>query len=70
MTEPKRWPKRAERYRVEALALAMRVGELVEEAKAALLKGENTKAMALLGDVALKAREIQEMMRDVKRGRE
>lgn len=71
MTEPRRWPKRAERFRLEALTLAMQIGDLAEEVQSAILEEENLiRAMALLGHIALAAREIREMMRDAKRGKE
>lgn len=70
MTDAKRWPQRAEEYRMEALAQSMRICELVEEAKAAVLDGDGVKAMALLGDMALVARDIQDLMKEAKRGRE
>ena len=71
MTKPRRWPQRAERYRMESLAKAARIVEWAREAKKAILEDRSgIKAVALLADIMLAAKEIEEMMRDVKRGRE
>ena len=51
--------------------MAMQIGDLAEEVQSAILEEENLiRAMALLGHIALAAREIREMMRDAKRGKE
>lgn len=71
MTEPRRWPKRAERYRTESLAKAKRIVEMAREAKKAILNDRSgVKAVSLLADIMLMAKEIEEMMREVKHGRE
>lgn len=71
MTEPRRWPKRAEEFRMETLAKAMRIIAMAREAKEAILENRSSiKAISLLADIMLTAKEIEIMMRDVKRGRE
>lgn len=71
MTKPRRWPKRAEWVRLESLAKAKRILEKAKEVKKAILEnGSNITAISLLADIMLLAKEIEEMMRDVKRGRE
>lgn len=71
MTRPRRWPKRAERYRMESLAKAERILVMAREAKVAILEDRSSlKAISLLADIMLEAKEIEEMMREVKRGRE
>ena len=70
-TEPRRWPKRSEHFRQESLAKAERILEMAREAKAAIMEDHNLiEAISLLGDIMLLAKEIEEMMREVKRGRE
>lgn len=70
-TQPRRWPKRAEFYRHESLAKAERILEMAREAKQAIMEDQDSlKAVSLLADIMLMAKEIEEMMREVKRGRE
>lgn len=71
MTRPRRWPQRAERVRMESLAKAKRILEMAREAKEAILEERSSvKAVSLLADIMLMAKEIEEMMREVKRGRD
>lgn len=69
-TKPRRWPKQAERFRQESLAKAERILEMAREAKAAIMEDNNIEAISLLADIMLLAKEIEEMMREVKRGRD
>lgn len=59
MTVPKRWPKVAERARLESIAAAMRIGDLGQEAKAAARAGRRELAMMLIAEMQLAAKEIQ-----------
>jgi hypothetical protein len=56
---------------MESLAKATRIVEMAREAKKAILDDRSgIKAISLLADIMLMAKEIEEMMREVKRGRD
>lgn len=56
---------------MESLAKAARIVEMAREAKKAILEDRSSvKAISLLADIMLTAKEIEIMMRDVKRGKE
>lgn len=71
MTEPRRWPRKAEDHRREAIAKVMVVLDLVDQAKRVLVEeGDILKTMALLLDIAIAAKGIQEELNEARKGRE
>ena len=59
MTRPKRWPKNAEAARLEALAAAMQIDELGQQAKAAIWAGKQETSMLLVAEMQLLAKDIR-----------
>jgi hypothetical protein len=68
MTEPKRWPRYVETARLEAIAKALKVMELGQEANKALVEGDTILAMAHVGDIIALASQIQRLMNAAKEG--
>lgn len=59
MTAAKRWPKVAEAARLESIAAAMGIGDLGQEAKAAVRAGKRELAMMLIAEMQLAAKAIE-----------
>lgn len=68
MTAPKRWPKNAESARLEAMAAAMEIGELGQQAKLAARAGKRELAMYLVAEMQLRAKAIEAELRMCKGG--
>lgn len=68
MTTPKRWPKNAEAARLESTAAAMSIGELGQQAKAAVRAGKRELAMYLISEMQLAAKTIELQMVQAKGG--
>jgi len=70
MTEPRRWPLHVDNLRVEAIALAMEIVDLVQGANQALVEGDTILAMAKLSEVVARAGQIQGLLRIAKDSKE
>ena len=70
MTAPKRWPKRAEEARLEALAAAMEIHRYGQQAKTAIRGGHREMALYLVSEMQLAAQEVRHQMLAVKGGRQ
>ena len=70
MTEPKRWPLHVDNLRIETIAKAMEIVDLVREVNQALVEGDTILAMAKLSDVVAQAGRIQDLLRIARDSRE
>ncbi len=68
-TRRNRWPDGAENARMEAIATAERIKELIHRAEELILQGQTEQALRLLATVWDKANGLSAMMRQVKDGK-
>lgn len=59
MTQPKRWPKNSEKYRLDALVDAQEIFDLADRAKQAIKEDRRLVAIALIAEVQVLAKKVE-----------